>query len=487
MNWKQIVCEKLLPLRLPPERESEIVEEVALHLEAIYEDALTDGLTEVEAQTRALQSYDWHLLECELSRAEQSLPARTWQPTITLIERRGGIRMESLLQDLRFGARMLWQQPGFTLVAVLTRALGIGANTAIFSVVHAVLLRPLPFVEPDRIALLWTTNATRKVAQEDVSPDDFLDWQRGTQSFSEMAAWAPFGFNITGENEPEKISSVLVTPNLFPLLGVNAAVGRRFLPADASGNANVVLLGHGLWQRRYGGDRNLIGRTLLLDGKSFTVVGMMPQEFRFPNREVEMWAPLNPAPGDGSRRNRWFKVAGRLKPGVTLEQARSELETVAAQLSQQPPDTNAGWSADLAPLGEVAVKEARRGLWLLLAAVGFVLLIACVNVANLFLSQVDARQKELAIRMALGAGRRDVLQMVLRQGVQLASFGVGLGLLGALVLTRWLQSLLFGVSATDPLTFAAVALLLVGVAALACWLPARRATKVDPLTALRYE
>src|SRR5262245_236159 len=232
-NWNYIVRDHLAALRLPPEREIEIVEELALHLEAVYEAALADGLPEAEAEVRAVQSYDWRLLECELSRAELPPAARALQPPLELIERRGGMRMESFIQDLRFGARMLMKQPGFTLIAVITLALGIGANTAIFSVVNGVLLRPLPYYEPERLVMVWADRPIRQaqlgVTDYPVTVADFVDWRNHNQVFERMAAMFGFSMNLTGGGEPESVDGVMASASLFPLLGARLAMGRAFL------------------------------------------------------------------------------------------------------------------------------------------------------------------------------------------------------------------------------------------------------------------
>src|SRR5215475_13511990 len=231
-NWNHIVCEHLAVLRLPPEREIEIVEELALCFEAVYEDALAAGLSAAEAEARALRNYDWRLLECELSRAEQPLAARTLQPSLELIERKGGMRMESFIQDLRFGMRMLLKQPGFTLIAALTLALGIGANTAIFSVVNAVLLEPLPYPEARQLALISENFSQRGLNRILASPPEYLDYRDRSRSFSKVAAYLRQSFTLTGAGEAEMLRGTVCSTNLFETLGVRPAIGRPFLPGE---------------------------------------------------------------------------------------------------------------------------------------------------------------------------------------------------------------------------------------------------------------
>lgn len=272
-NWNHIVRERLAVLRLPPTREIEIVEEVALHLEAIYDDALADGLSEAEAQARAAQNYDWRLLECELSRVER--PGRPPVATLGWLERNGGLRMESLWQDLRYGARMLWKQPGFTLIAVLTLALGIGANTAIFSVVNGVLLRPLPYPEPERLFNVYGGFVKLGASGMSTSVLEFADYQQQLQSFESIGAYDQSSANLTSTDggDPERVECGDLTPGLFAALKVAPLRGRLFAPEEAQeGRSDVVLLGYGLWQRRFAGDESLIGKPILLNGRSKTVV-----------------------------------------------------------------------------------------------------------------------------------------------------------------------------------------------------------------------
>src|SRR5215468_5443806 len=280
-DWKQIVREHLAVLRLPPEREIEIVEELALHLETAYEDALADGLSAAEAEACAVQSYDWRLLECELIRAERPVAVRALQPSLELIERKGGIRMETLWQDLRFGARMLAKNPGFTLIAVLTLSLGIGANTAIFSIVNAVLLRPFPYQAPERLVILQE----RVSVGGGFSPSylNFVDWRAQNTSFDSMvAARSLESFNFTGAGEPERLRGRLVSAEFFSTLGIKPLLGRDFLAEEDRPSATpAAILSYGFWRRRFGEDPSVIGKQLTLNSQSFTVVGITPANFQF--------------------------------------------------------------------------------------------------------------------------------------------------------------------------------------------------------------
>ncbi|HEX8140381.1 MAG TPA: ABC transporter permease [Pyrinomonadaceae bacterium] len=352
--------------------------------------------------------------------------------------------MGTLWKDVRYGLRLLLKRPAFTLIAVLTLALGIGANTAIFSVVNAVVLRPLPFAGPERLVMVWETmpgNDRRSVA-----PGNFTDWQRQAQSFEQLAGYSSAALNLTGDGEPERVTGAAVTANIFKTLGVEAARGRTFTADDAEREGGrVVVLSDGLWQRRYGSDPNVVGRSLSLDDKTYTVVGVMPAGFRFPIQS-ELWIPgsrgsaVSPSlaaqfPESNLSTERdihIYSVIGRLKPGVTLGQAQAEVATIAERLARDYPETNRGLGVNVIPLHEQIVGGVQSILFILLGAVAFVLAVACTNVANLLLAHAAQRERELAIRIALGAGRWRLIRQMLTESLLLSLTGGAVGLLIAM-------------------------------------------------------
>ncbi|HKS30594.1 MAG TPA: ABC transporter permease [Pyrinomonadaceae bacterium] len=344
--------------------------------------------------------------------------------------------MNNLWKDLSYAARMMLRQPGFTIVAILTLALGIGANTAIFSVVNAVLLRPLPFPQPEQLVMLWEVKTERGSGfKGTVSFQNFIDWREQNDSFTDMAAYQSAGYSLQGKDVPERVTGSTVTANFFDLVGIRPTLGRGFQAGeDASGSKRVVILSDALWRRNFGADPEIIDREITLSGRQYTVVGVMPRGFQFPSRSTQLWTPLELTEDQLSNRdNHWLMTLARLKPGVTLEQAQAGMTTIARRIEQQYPEVQTGRGVQLVALHEELVMFARPALLVLLGAVGFVLLIACTNVANLLLARSAARRKEVAIRMALGAGRWRLVRQFLTESVLLFILGGALGLL----ISRW--------------------------------------------------
>lgn len=440
-NWNELIREYLGALRLAPAREAEIAEELAQHAEDRYGELRAAGVSEGEARKAVLEELTGHeLLGNRLRSVEQ---VDTPEPLV--VGSAGKERLlASLMQDLRYGFRTLRKSPGFTAVAVLALAIGIGANTAIFSVINGVLLQPLAFPEPDRLVRI--VEATADSGATSVAYPNYLDWRRDNQSFTDMGAYTSKAFNFTGDGQPQQLSGEFVTASLFPVLGVTPYLGRNFRPEEDRQNAAcTVILSYGFWQSRFGGDRNVLEKKLTLNSMSCSVIGVMRSDLRFAEDKqvfvpIEIWDAVELRARDS---HPGLQVVGRLKPGITAQVAQLEMAALCKDLARLYPETNGSHTAKVHFVKEDMVRDIRPTLFLLMGAVAFVLVIACANVANLLLARSTGRRREFAIRAALGAKRSRVVRQLLTESVLLSMAGAVLGLL----LARWGTS---AVSAMAP-------------------------------------
>jgi putative ABC transport system permease protein len=418
--------------------ETELDDELRFHIEHLIEQHVQSGLTRKEAQRRARLAFgglDQVREECR--------------------EARGAAIIETLFQDIRLGLRMLRKSPGVTAVAVLTLALGVGGNAAVFSLAYDVLLRALPYTSPGRIVTLWEYNLQKGISNSSASAADFCDWKDQNQVFSSVAGFTEWRFNITGTAEPQNVPGALVTGDFFATLGTPALHGRAFrADEDQPGKDNVVVLSERLWNSLFGASAPFSNRTLSVNQTVMTVVGVMPQGFAIPSRATEVWVPLSLSAEDKANRDgRWLRVIARLKPGTSVDKAQENLRMIAGQLESSYGKSSRGWGISMVSLRDSIVREARPTLWLLLGSMALLLVLACVNVSSLILARATGRANEIAVRFALGATRARVFRQLLTESLLLVALGDILAFLLALWSLRAIRALrLVGVPWAQELT-----------------------------------
>jgi putative ABC transport system permease protein len=449
-NWEAFVRERLQLHGHTPLREARIVRELAAQLEDFYREAIARGATDGDADAHACaQVRDWARLARDVARADRA----NAQPRVERIHdtvtalgqtRGGGMKvLADFLRDMRYAVRQLAKTPGFAIVAILTLGLGIGANSAIFSVVNTVLLRPLPYPEPER--LVRVHEIVPHYGLFAVAPATFLDWRQQNSVFEHIAAYSAGSVTLAGTEGPERVPSAAVSWDLFPLLKVDPVLGRTFTEEEGQPvPQTVAIVSYGAWQRRFGGDPSVLSKAVTLNGRPTTIVGVMPPGFYYPSRTTEIWTPLAFNPANATRGGHFIGVVARLKPDVSLETANAEMKTISERLATQYPEQSANESAQVVQLLENIVSGIRPALLTLLAAVGVVVLIACANVANLLLVRASVREKEIAIRAALGAGGWRLGLQMLAESVVLAMAGGALGLLLAYLAVPAIKTLSAG-------------------------------------------
>ena len=424
-DWKNEIREALSQLTLPPLREAEIVDELGQLLEDRYEDLLLQGYAEDEAVQKILSEFRQNEMLRDLRRLE-----RPYAEPIALGQIPRSSQTVGIWEDLRYAFRMLVRQPAVTLIVIVTMGLGIGVNTTIFSTLEMLAFRPFDFPNQDRLVSVWERQRDTGISSRSVAPDNFADWQEQNQTFKELVAIKTSYFDLANASQPERLMGNFVSTGFFNALGTPAALGRTFSTEDNEpGKPRIVVLSDGLWRTRFGADPQIVGRSVKLNEETYTIVGVMPKDFHYPVDEGQLWIPLLPGPGDRSRRDQHLRVIGLPRSGVSLQQATDDLNRVAANLESQYPDTNRGRDVRVVSLVQDMTRGVRVAVPFMFISVLFVLLVACANVANLLLVRAAARQRDIAIRLALGASRFRVMRHLLAHSLLLSVFGGLLGLL----------------------------------------------------------